>query len=157
MTQESLPENVTEAYQMNTPLTERATLLEEHIVELSKQLGARLDVEYHLSEDDDTLYGISIDLLNNADEVIMPLMVTNTINEAIIKLETLQEILMTLRIKNAFNLKNNFTQINQKLSRHAEESNIFTAEMVSDFMMFLNMSVDYMASDRGVTVNGLIK
>ena len=158
MSQESLPKGVCSAYQYPSSMTEKAIALEAIVKTLSRQLKARLDVEYSLPEDnDEVLYGVSVDLLNEAEECIFPLSVTMTIDEAIARMEMLNDIIVTLKIRDIFNLKNNFTNINNKLTRYAEESDIFEAEVISNFIMFFNMSMDYMASYRGVTVNGLLK
>ena len=158
MKEETLPTGVKSEYQYNSSLEKNADLLEKNVKMLGSRLNAKLEVIYTLNEENEgLLHGVSIDLINDADEIILPMLVTLTLDEAIARCQLLMGILEILKIKDLFNFKNNFTAINNKLSRHAEDSDIFIAEYISDFIMFFNLALDYMASDRGVQVKGLLK
>ncbi len=95
---------------------------------------------YTLNEDnEELLYGVSIDLINEAEETILPMLVNLTLDEAIARCRLLEVVLETLKIKDLFNFKNNFTAINNKFSRYAEDSDLFISEYISDFIMFFNL------------------
>ena len=156
--EETLPAGVKCEYQYSLSIEEKAKFLEKIVKKMSSIISARLDVIYTLNEDDSgLLHGISIDLLNEADETILPMLVTLTLDEAIARLELLLRVLAILKMKDIFNFKNNFTIINNKLSRYAEEADLFESEYISDFIMFINLAMDYMSSDRGIQVKGILK